>query len=199
MLQACQSGMRARACRGVTLIELLVSLAIVVITMTIAVPRLVEFVAENRRVASVNALLSALNMGRSEAIKRGVRVTLCKTANPGADTLTCSLDADWSAGWILFIDHDNEAGNKLGVIDGSDQTLKVFTPLDGVGISTGGNFAGGVFYEPSGVSGGIRADGKRTLFNDTFQFQSDGKMLCIVVSTTGRAVARRQGQERCGT
>jgi type IV fimbrial biogenesis protein FimT len=39
-------------------------------------------------------------LARTEAIKRGYRVNLCKSA----DAATCTDDGDWSQGWILHVD-----------------------------------------------------------------------------------------------
>jgi type IV fimbrial biogenesis protein FimT len=190
------TGNRSRQA-GVTVIELMVTLSIMVILLTVAVPGMKDVIAETRRVASINQLMGALNLARNEAIKRGVRVTLCKTADPLARVPSCDLSAAWSAGWIVFPDHTHVAGNRLGVIDGADAILKVFQVSDGIAIATGGNFAGGMFYEPNGTSGGITARGSRTIFNDTFKIDAAGERVCLVVNTTGRSVVRRQGQEPC--
>jgi len=46
-----------------------------------------------------------MNLARSEAVKRGVRVTLCKSS----DGRTCTNVGNWSQGWILFNDLNNNA------------------------------------------------------------------------------------------
>ncbi len=58
-----------------------------------------------RMQSSVGSFVSALHLARSEAIKRNGRAVLCKSA----DGETCSSSGDWSQGWIVFHDRNNNA------------------------------------------------------------------------------------------
>ncbi len=89
---------------GFTLIELMATLAIITIVATIAMPSLYQGIQGSRLVSRANSFKGVLAMARSEAVKRAVRVTMCKstdgiTCNPGA--------AGWETGWIMFVDADN--------------------------------------------------------------------------------------------
>jgi type IV fimbrial biogenesis protein FimT len=64
---------------GLTLIELLVVLSIAVILMALAAPSFNETLRRNRIETAANGLLSALNFARTEAIRRGVSITVRKT------------------------------------------------------------------------------------------------------------------------
>lgn len=89
--------------RGLTLIELLVTLSIAVILMTIAVPSFQDFFRRNRIESAVSNLMGSLNLARSEAIRRGVNVRVCKSSN-GTD---CNTDGnDWEQGWIVRVGND---------------------------------------------------------------------------------------------
>ena len=57
-------------------------------------------VQDTRMTAMVNQLMGDLNLARSEAIKRGAPITLCKS-NDGA---SCSDEAAWRDGWMVFTD-----------------------------------------------------------------------------------------------
>lgn len=62
--------------RGFTLVELMVTLAVAAIALTIAVPSFQSVFQSNRLVSQANELVTAINLARNEAIKRGVNVTL---------------------------------------------------------------------------------------------------------------------------
>lgn len=104
---------RAITAAGVTLIELLVAISILAILLTIGVPSFRDFFVENRVKAVTTDFLSSLNLARSEAIKRGGRVVVCKSSNPTAANPTCSSGA-WSQGWVVFVDVNNNAVRDAG-------------------------------------------------------------------------------------
>ena len=80
---------------GFTLIELMVTLAIVVVLMAVATPSFISFQRNAELSAFANTLLSAVNTARSEAMKRG------------RHTMVIPADAtDWQTGWIVFVDVD---------------------------------------------------------------------------------------------
>lgn len=73
--------------RGFTLIELMVTLVVIVILATLAVPSFRGFIANQQVKTASYDLLAALNYARSEAIKRNADVTLA------------AVDGDWTKGW----------------------------------------------------------------------------------------------------
>ncbi len=92
---------------GFTLTELMITLAIVGILLTVGVPSLKTFMQGNQLIASTNELVSALHIARSEAIKLNSRVSICDSS----DGKTCALTGDWSNGWIVFVDFDGNLAN----------------------------------------------------------------------------------------
>jgi type IV fimbrial biogenesis protein FimT len=62
--------------RGFTLVELMITLAVAAVLLTVAVPSFQAVFQNNRLVSQVNELVTAINLARNEAIKRGVNVTL---------------------------------------------------------------------------------------------------------------------------
>ena len=88
--------------RGFTMIELLITITIAVILLTIAAPSFQSFIAQNRVESASNQLLASFAYARSEAIKRGARITVCKSS----DAANCG-GAGWEEGWIIFLDSDN--------------------------------------------------------------------------------------------
>ncbi len=92
---------------GFTLIELMITLAIVGILLTLGVPSLKTFMQGNQLIASSNELISALHVARSEAIKLNSRVSICESSNG----TSCSTTGSWKNGWIVFVDFDGNLVN----------------------------------------------------------------------------------------
>jgi len=136
----------ARQSRGGTLIELLVTVSVLAILSSIAVPSLQSFMNTSRAVALTNELVAALNFARSEAIKRGVAVTVCKTANPDNASPTCTTAGGWQTGWLTFTDPTNR-----GTVDNGETRLRVKQPTGGAGTIDGGTeFSNYITYLPGG-------------------------------------------------
>ena len=66
---------------GWTLIELLLALAIAALLAVLALPMYADWIAESQMMNYARDLAGSMNVARSEAIKRGTRVNLCKSAN----------------------------------------------------------------------------------------------------------------------
>ena len=102
---------------GFTLIELLIAVVILGIMASIAVPNFGTFVRSSQRSAAYNNLAGSINLARLEAIKRSRVVVLCASAD--MNSCQTSTNADWNAGWMVFVD-DN--GN--GVLESPEIVLK---------------------------------------------------------------------------
>lgn len=85
---------------GLTIVELMITLAVLAILLAIAIPSFEGLIASTRVTNATNELLSALAQTRSEAIRRGQRVTICVSANSNQ----CTNAGTWSQGWIIFRD-----------------------------------------------------------------------------------------------
>ncbi|MFC3909657.1 GspH/FimT family pseudopilin [Legionella dresdenensis] len=132
--------------RGFTLAEFMITLAIAAIFIALAIPGYYSLIQNNKAVSAVNKLSASLNYARMEAIKRGVRISVCAAAN--SSLTSCGNANQWSQGWIVFIDTDND-----NVVDGNSDLVKVNEALPtGATITTA---AGIVSYDSSGfVSSG---------------------------------------------
>jgi len=90
---------------GFTLVELMIALALVGILLATAAPNWRAILATAELRDRSEALMRALSTARSEAIKRGMRVDLC----PSADRLRCASSVTWEAGWLTFANDGNAA------------------------------------------------------------------------------------------
>ena len=94
---------------GFTLIELLVTLAVVAIMLAMSVPGFQAMISGNAIASISNEFVAALHLTRSEAIKRGTRVTMCKSANSTATPPACG-GSEWQDGWLIFVDSSAPLG-----------------------------------------------------------------------------------------
>jgi type IV fimbrial biogenesis protein FimT len=96
---------RKQTISGLSLIELLTALAIFALMLGFGVPSYRDWIAARELANHAEYLAETLNLARSEAVKRGMRVNLCKSR----DGTQCDDEAAWDAGWIVFSD-DNRDG-----------------------------------------------------------------------------------------
>lgn len=140
---------------GLTLLELIMTLAVAAIVLAVGVPSFQNLIQNQRLTAAINQFVGALALARSEAIKRGVRVTLCKSA----DGQCCAGGGGYHQGWIVFADPNGDLirqspnCSNVSVASHSEPLVRVHQPLVG-GLSLIGNqtVAEFISFVPAGVS-----------------------------------------------
>jgi len=164
---------------GFTLIELMITVAIVGIVASLGVPSFQEMLHQNRASSLANELATSLNLARSEAIKRGTRVSVCKSANITESSPTCSTatTTNWQNGWLIFVDKGTS-----GTFDNSSDTrLKVGQPSNSNAVIIADpTFTNYISYLSSGIS---RGSG---LPNGSLDICVGGVQRSIIISSTGR-------------
>lgn len=165
---------------GFTLIELMVTISVAAILLTVGIPSMLDLIKTNRRAAAANSLVAEIQRARGTAASRGLVTMLCHST----DSSSCSgqADPDWANGWILFIDDNQDATND---------------PTDGNGIKD----AGEDVVSTIAARNGVTMPSNRSEFRFNPGFQSSGTIagtvaVCveknnasarwIVVSTLGR-------------
>ena len=102
-----------RADRGITLVETMVTVSIMVILLMVAVPAYKSTIDGNRRATYANELLEDLTLARSEAIKRNKKVVVCASTS-GTACLGLFPPGDWTSGWIMYVDSNGNGSLDLG-------------------------------------------------------------------------------------
>ncbi len=110
--------------KGFTLIELMVTVGVGAILLSVAVPSFRSIIMDNRLVTQANQFVTSVNLARSTAVRYQRNATVCPSANFNANVPTCSATTDWSAGWIVWVDKDRD-----GATD-TNEILSVQEPLD---------------------------------------------------------------------
>lgn len=165
---------------GFTLIELVVTLAIAGIVLGVAIPSFNSMMASNRLTAYANQLLTALNLARSEAVKRGLQVIVGRKGN---------TNKAWESGWDVYI--DNNANNSYDAAN--DTLIKTYDALpSGYTLRTGDNFACWLAYKSNGLNVGSGSGcGGGGLPNDTFRLCDSSantvNSRAIAINYVGRA------------
>ena len=130
--------------RGTSLLELLVTMSVVGVLFSAAIPSFIDFSVRNRIVSYSNEFISAINLARSEAIRRGTTVSICHSD----DDATCS--GSWSSGWIVFANTD---GDSPAVVDAGEPLIRAFPSLsDNFTMQADAALATDVTFGPDGAA-----------------------------------------------
>ena len=130
---------------GFTLVELMVTVAVLAIMAGLAVPSFQATINANRLTGSVNELVNALQTARMEAIRRNRRAAVCFSATTDASTPTCSTTNP--NGWLVFVDADRN-----GAFGSGDTLLLKSKAATSVRIAGSPALGGGVVYRADGLA-----------------------------------------------
>lgn len=84
---------------GFTLVELMITLAVLVVLLAVAVPSMQEFTANNQLAATKSNFAAALALARTEAAKRG-RMVVLQALGSGP------TGNEYADGWEIAVDDD---------------------------------------------------------------------------------------------
>lgn len=177
---------------GFTLIELIITVVLAAIVLTIGVPTFRTAILNNTRVAQVNEFVGVLSLARSEAAKRGLRVVICRSNNAS----NCATDTTgvWESGWVVFVDQNQDGDSNPYTPSNqpnSADILKVQGSIDrSFSLRSGSAFTQWIAYIPNGVS-----IGNTGLGTGTFRLcDSRGvdQARFVVISATGRVRTREK-------
>lgn len=96
-----QSSLARPVEHGFSLVELMVTLAILAVLLGFAAPSLVSLIRDSRLATHADLLLDSLNTARLEAVRQGKNFTVCPAKAPNTATACADAVADWDSGWII--------------------------------------------------------------------------------------------------
>lgn len=162
---------------GFTLVELMVTVAIVAILAAIAVPSFNTFFVSSRAQTQTTRLVEALNYARSEAVRRGSNISV--QANSGTN---------WHTGWTVTV------GTSSGTVLRSQSAFTSNATFTSTGSPTGFPASPLIFNNLGQLTGsGVNAGGSVT-FRYCFASGNDNQERVVVVNHVGRI---RTGREVC--
>ena len=141
---------------GFTLLELMITIAILAVLVGLGLPSFQETIRTNRVASITNDLVGAFQLARSEAIRRGRDVWVCPSSNQA------SCGGTWAQGWIVW---DQQA----------DEVIRVWSAVRAGGDITAAP-AGSLVFRPMGNAAAARC----------FDIEFDGALRNIDVGAGGR-------------
>lgn len=168
---------------GFSLIELLVVLAIAAVLAGLAVPSFQGLIASSNLTSATNDLVATLARAKSDAIRRGNRVTVCMSSDGAA----CTTTGSWTQGWIMFNDKVHPDGN-AAVEDTDDITAITVAQTNSIEIkakSSQAYFSFSADGQAKLMNGGSGA-GRIRVCNTSSALTNDTRAREIVINWVGR-------------
>ncbi len=162
---------------GLTLIELMVTLAVAIVLLAVGMPLFTGLAGSNRATTQANELVAALKLARSEAVNRADLVTVCSSSG-GA----CGGAGDWSGGWLVHSDINNN-----GSFDAGDvlRSWGALAPTSTVAVTGGASVA---FLATGEANGAYTFELDNS---DATGSGSNAAKRCVTVTTSGQVRSAR--------
>lgn len=178
-----------RRAAGFTITELLIVITIVAILGAIGIPTFRSITNSSRIAGEVNGLLGDLLLGRAEAVKRGLPVTVCMSSN-GTSCTVAGLT--WQNGWIVFLDNNADQ-----TFNGADVLIKVQAPFTGTDTFVSDNSRSATFNREGFATLKGAATNTSTLITLHAAVATTASTRCLAVNSVGRMLVQKAGVGSC--
>lgn len=168
---------RNRKHGGFTLPELMITLGVVAIVLSTAVPSISSIIKDNRLVNQLNSVVADIHFARSEAAKRDTRVILCRSAMPTASSPVCGgTTRTWTSGYLVFADDGNYSNNVYNA--GTDTLLRIGrAAAAGTDVRTSWSWNRNLEFNPDGSTNEGGAIALMSVCDD--RGKSDGRQIQV--------------------
>ncbi len=118
---------------GFTIYELMITMLIIGVILSIGIPNLSEFTQNSRLTSTANDLHSSFQLARSEAARSKSNITICASTNSLDPAAACG--GTFNDGWIIFLDTNGDL-----IRGGGENILRAHPAVaSGVTVTTNGN------------------------------------------------------------
>jgi len=196
-----QATLKHKRTTGFTIIELMITIAVAAVILTLGVPSFLGLLERNQLTTNINRFISSLALARSEAIKRNQRVVVC----PSSDGSACSNTGGYDNGWIIFVDANNDNSRDVANTDEELIWEGESIPNNMTLRGTSGGYNTAIPYIPSGrlavgVSGSVRLckDNQTDKARAITLIQS-GRVRLAELDSSGKPLIGNSAMTNCST
>lgn len=177
---------------GFTVYELLITLVMIGIILSVGIPNLSSFTRNSRISGTSNDLHSSFQLARSEAARAKENITICASANSMDAGANCG--GTFNDGWIIFRDLNGDI-DRAGA---NENVIRAHPAVPTTLTVTPGNGATYFSFAPSGLGrgdvGGDPAFVSATICDERGNADGPGggsTARALVVTPIGRAIVLR--------
>ena len=175
--------------------------AVLPILIALAAPSFKQLIQSNSMSSTVNTFLADMRYTRSEAIRRGGSVVMCRSnapeaASPACNNLSGPGGNGWVSGWIIFYDQD---GDGTRAAASTDPVLRVQAPITSIDSIVESKASPPAKFQFTATGRLLNLSSATSLqFGGNPTFANTAQRV-VCVSLGGRARIAGDGNASCGT